>query len=167
MNTIEWLSAQRPGFGQLDPYEKTALVDFMLMWTYFEATALKCDASHDRIRRFSKNLAGEKKLDETKLEGPLRYFSERYFQEGKPTFHFQFLRLMPKPSALVEGVLSGKQKLPEERLTAALHIAYRFRNNLFHGPKWEYDIRDQRGNFECATEVLRASIEMMQDNLTY
>jgi len=39
-------------------------------------------------------------------------------------------------------------------VAALLIVVYRLRNNLFHGEKWAYEMKDQRSNFEQANEVL-------------
>jgi hypothetical protein len=41
------------------------------------------------------------------------------------------------------------------------------RNNLFHGVKWAYGIRDQRSNFEHANQALMAAIACVLANGAY
>lgn len=55
---------------------------------------------------------------------------------------------------LVEAVLLEDDVVPGEIAKALLIIAFRLRNNLFHGIKWAYEMRDQQRNFEHATIVL-------------
>jgi hypothetical protein len=93
--------------------------------------------------------------------GPaLDYFVARYVTGGDFTQHHQSLNLRAKDGAVVNGVLLGNLTRPWERLAAALLIVYRYRNNLFHGPKWEYDVQGQQTNFETATALLIAVLEM-------
>ena len=40
-----------------------------------------------------------------------------------------------------------------------LMIVWRFRNNLFHGAKWAYQLRDQRENFTQANSILMRMLE--------
>ena len=39
-------------------------------------------------------------------------------------------------------------------MAAILIIVFRYRNNLFHGAKWRYNLKDQLGNFTVANNVL-------------
>ncbi|CCE97846.1 Hypothetical protein SFHH103_03354 [Sinorhizobium fredii HH103] len=38
-------------------------------------------------------------------------------------------------------------------------IVWRFRNNLFHGEKWAYQLQDQLSNFTNANAVLMRLLE--------
>ena len=51
-----------------------------------------------------------------------------------------------------------------EVAAALLIIVYRFRNNLFHGVKWAYEIRGQFENFSYANAVLMQAIELQQQD---
>ena len=42
-----------------------------------------------------------------------------------------------------------------------LIVIYRFRNNLFHGVKWEYELRGQLDNFNHANQVLMAAYDQL------
>ena len=44
-------------------------------------------------------------------------------------------------------------------MLALLMIVWRLRNNLFHGAKWAYGLRDQRENFTHANSVLMRLLE--------
>jgi len=160
MTVVEWLGSQRKAFAELRDEEKHALADFALMWPYFEAEALGQDANYDRIVDLAKWLEAAGRIDEGRLGPALAYFVDRYVSAGEFTHHHQNLNLRTKDGALVNGVLLGKLTAPWERLAGALLIVYRYRNNLFHGPKWEYDIQGQQSNFETATALLIAVLEM-------
>lgn len=49
---------------------------------------------------------------------------------------------------------------PTEVTKALLQIAMGLRNNLFHGLKWQYRLRDQFHNFSHANAVLMAAIDL-------
>jgi hypothetical protein len=51
-------------------------------------------------------------------------------------------------------VLEGTNNQSADSVAALLIVVYRLRNNLFHGEKWAYEMKDQRSNFEQANEVL-------------
>ena len=55
--------------------------------------------------------------------------------------------------------MRNEEAQPAERVAAVLIIVYRFRNNLFHGEKWEYQLEGQLENFQQASSVLVQAIE--------
>jgi hypothetical protein len=61
--------------------------------------------------------------------------------------------------ALVQAVIEGANDDPRDRMLALLMIVWRLRNNLFHGAKWAYQLRDQRENFTQANSVLMRMLE--------
>jgi hypothetical protein len=44
-------------------------------------------------------------------------------------------------------------------LDAALIIVLRYRNNLFHGIKWQYKLFGQLDNFETANAILMKTLD--------
>ena len=49
MNPIEWLCANAPGFSDLVPEERDAIMHFSLLWSYFESKALNKEACARKI----------------------------------------------------------------------------------------------------------------------
>ncbi|MEG6992810.1 hypothetical protein V1979_38690, partial [Pseudomonas aeruginosa] len=67
------------------------------------------------------------------------------------TYHFPYLNLRPSDHpGLVQAVIEGANNDPRDRMLGLLMIVWRLRNNLFHGAKWAYQLRDQRENFTHA-----------------
>ncbi|HEY9224168.1 MAG TPA: hypothetical protein VIP27_08430 [Variovorax sp.] len=157
---MDWLSTKRHGFAALSAEEQKSIADFAFIWSYFESEALGRNANYTSIVRLATMLEGTGKIDEARLAPVLAYFIARYVHGGVLSPHHPHLRLPPSHRALVNGVLLGTLTSPGERLAASLLIAFRFRNNLFHGEKWEYDLQGQRPNFEMASELLMATLEM-------
>ena len=60
----------------------------------------------------------------------------------------------------MEVVLKGENTNLVDEITALLMIVYRLRNNLFHGLKWDYGIRDQFDNVIHANAVLMKSVDL-------
>lgn len=56
--------------------------------------------------------------------------------------------------------LPSRQPNPRDRILALLIIVWRLRNNLFHGAKWAYGLRDQRENFDDAHPIIFSSIRV-------
>jgi hypothetical protein len=73
---------------------------------------------------------------------------------GAFTHHFKHLNLRPADQpGVVQSVLDGNND-PRDQLPIVLMIVWRFRNNLFHGEKWAYQLQDQLSNFTHANAVL-------------
>jgi len=161
MNPVEWLSARAPGFSGLSHEERDAIMHFSLLWSFFESEVLNTQASAASILRVAQSWERSGRLAAAAFDASLRYFRARYFQNGKATEHFADLHLRGNDNQpLVEAVLSGKATSPAENAAAVLIVVYRFRNNLFHGVKWAYGIRDQIGNFTHANAALMRAIEL-------
>lgn len=59
----------------------------------------------------------------------------------------------------MRAVIDGSDKDPCSRMAAVLIIVFRYRNNLFHGVKWQYKLQGQLGNFTTANDVLMKVLE--------
>jgi hypothetical protein len=64
------------------------------------------------------------------------------------------------PMLLLRRALSNENVDRSDLASALLLIVYRYRNNLFHGEKWLYQMRDQNDNFAQANSVLMRAIEL-------
>ena len=161
MNPIDWLNQHVPGFAELTLEEREAIEHFTLLWSLFEARALNFDASCRAIDALARQWIADNWVDFDVFAEPLAYFQDRYFENGVPTRHFEFLNLRPNDQPnRVRAVLSRNNQTPADCLSALLIVVYRLRNNLFHGEKWVYGLRDQRTNFEHASEVLMRALEI-------
>ena len=93
-------------------------------------------------------------------DAELTYYRSRYYADGELTHHFPHLQLRPSDHRdLVQAVIEGVNDTPRDRMLALLMIVWRLRNNLFHGAKWTYELRDQRENFSHANSVLMRILE--------
>lgn len=110
---------------------------------------------------FSKRWQEQGLLTEQTFKDELAYFRSRYCEDGKFTYHFDHLHLRAgdKPD-LVKRALKGETADLSELAAAVLIIVYRFRNNLFHGIKWAYQIQGQLENFNHANAVLIQALEL-------
>ncbi|MBL0085195.1 MAG: hypothetical protein IPP44_00535 [Ideonella sp.] len=161
MNTLQWLAQQEDGLSAIPAVETKAMMEFSLLWAYFEARLLRSEASGRSIVRLAEHLAADSTTNLEKLNEPLAYWRARYFHQGDFTHNFDALLLRRADNvAVVQAVLNGQDNTPKSVLVCLLTIIYRFRNNLFHGMKWAYGLRGQAGNFERANNVLIAVSEM-------
>ena len=98
----------------------------------------------------------------------LMHFRQRYVSDGGTNHKFQSLHFRKNDRReLVEAVLLGNDVPPTEMVKALLIIAFRLRNNLFHGldpppVKWSaVMIRKRRiENGQQATEAGRDCLEV-------
>ena len=94
------------------------------------------------------------------LDAELTYFQDRYYAETEFTYHFHNLQLRPNDRTLmVRTVLDGTDADPRSRVSTALIIVFRYRNNLFHGLKWQYELVGQLTNFNVANAVLMKTLD--------
>ena len=161
MIPIDWLEQNAPGFRELSEDERTAITDFSFLWSLFEAKALNERGSTDAIVEATKRWTGKGLLPEDIFEPQVAYFRNRYFADGEFTYHFDHLHLRRNDAPdLVKEVLRNEDADPGEVTAALLIIVCRFRNNLFHGAKWSYELRGQLENFNHANMVLMKAIEL-------
>jgi hypothetical protein len=156
----KWLEARAPGFQHLPVSDRQAIFDFAFLWSLFESQVMDNFARADRIRERVDTWSAEGTLAAELYDGELAYFRDRYFTDGALTHHFPYLYLRKSDHPeLVQAVIEGKMNDPRDRMLALLMIVWRLRNNLFHGAKWAYELRDQRSNFTHANSVLMHLLE--------
>jgi hypothetical protein len=85
MSPIEWLSNREPGFAILTTEERDAIMQFSLLWSYFEAKALNTEASVASILTFSQQWANNTRLGIEPFAQSLGYLKSRYIENGEPT----------------------------------------------------------------------------------
>ncbi|RQT41470.1 hypothetical protein [Burkholderia cepacia] len=155
-----WLEARAPGFRDLPAPDRRAIFEFAFLWPLFEAQVMDNFARADRIRERVDAWAADGTLDADLYEAELAYFRNRYFADGTQTYHFPYLNLRPSDHPdLVQAVLEGANDDPRDKVLCLLTIIWRLRNNLFHGAKWTYQLRDQLENFTQANNVLMRMLE--------
>ena len=163
MNRIDWLDRYAPGLQALTPGEREAITHFSFLWTMFEARVLSTRASANAIVEASQRWAGNGLLAADTFGQEVAYFRDRYFADGKFTYHFTHLHLRRSDApALVKKVLAGKATEPRRSQPPCFIIVYRFRNNLFHGVKWSYELKGQLENFTHANAALMQAIELYE-----
>jgi hypothetical protein len=152
---MEWLLARVPGLANLPAEDIAAILSFTFLWSLFEAKVMACNATADTISAKVDQWRDAGTLDAEQYGAELAYFRARYFENGAFTDRFSGLKLKPSNQpAVVQSVLDATNNDARDRLFTTLMIVLRFRNNLFHGEKWAYEIQDQRPNFIHANSVL-------------
>lgn len=157
--TMDWLQAKAPEFNRLTQEERDEIADFSLLWSMFEGLLLNSHGNAANISKLVQAWHEAGTLQADLFNSELTYFRGRYY-DGDFTDHFYNLHLRrgDQPE-LVREVIARTDNDPCNRMIAILIIVYRFRNNLFHGIKWQYNIRGQLGNFTAANAILMTVLE--------
>ena len=156
----EWLYERVAGFRALSGAEIEAISDFSLLWSLFEAQILagrgSAKAICDAVERWWRFGA----LNDNPYEAQFRYFQNRYYMDGAFTHHFDWLLLRPNDQGpLIRAAFEGTDDTPFARAAAVFIVIYRYRNNLFHGAKWDYNLAGQLENFTCANAALMIALD--------
>jgi hypothetical protein len=158
--SMQWLMANAPGFGHLSEEERNAIIDFSLLWSLFEARILDHAANAANILATVARWHEKGTLSEESYDAQLSYFQERYFADGTFTYHFGNLHLRRSDHVpLVRSVIDDTSHDSVARVATVFIIILRYRNNLFHGIKWTYELADQLGNFTNANVALMTALE--------
>jgi hypothetical protein len=166
MKAIDWLQERAPGFRELSGDERDAIMQFLLLWSLFEARALNTHGNANSILAVAKRWAAKGLLADESFNPELSYFQNRYYADGDFTYHFDHLNLRRADQPdLVQRVLKNEAADLAEMAAALLIIVYRLRNNLFHGVKGAYEIRGQFENFSHANAVLMQAIELHEQSV--
>lgn len=161
MNAIPWLEQHAPGFSGLSTTERGLLMDFALLWSLFEGEVVNSAASVNTIEQAVRRWNQAGLLSPQTFAAAAGYFRERYYADGTFTYRFDHLHLERSGNPqVVRNVLSGQDSASDSIASALLIIVYRYRNNLFHGEKWAYQLQEQEQNFSHANEVLMHAIEL-------
>jgi hypothetical protein len=135
------------------------VANFTLIWNIFEDTACGTHACVQTFELLAEGLARDlTALPE--IDKALAFWSRRYWTGSE--FNSRFASLCFRGNdrrTLVEGVLKGEKHDLFSKTLAVMIIAYRLRNNLFHGIKAVATLNQQTSNLDTATRALSAILE--------
>ncbi len=139
-----------------------AVSGFTVLWNIFEAKKCGREASIRQIEKSAGSL-GEGFVFPAELVESRDYWTDRYIDNGKTNSRFDALKLDHRVDrkTFVKDILLNPASPPLETFTALLLIAYRLRNNLFHGEKEIPSLNEQIGNLEHACRVLATAILLL------
>lgn len=161
MSALEWLAQRDDGVGNLPASDQMEVMEFSLMWSYFEARFLAENANPRTIREFAADLDQGGRIQIDNLLESLSYLRDRYVRDEEFTDQFGGLHLRDNDNVkIVKDVLLGYESSAEAILICCLTVVLRYRNNLFHGIKWAYGLKGQKGNFQVANQILIKTAEM-------
>jgi len=152
---LTWLEQKVPEFAQLPKRDKTEILDFSLLWSFFEGTTLKGHANLESIREYVHGLDDNGRLERINFSEYLAYVRDRYFRDSEYSEHFQYLYVeMSGDPKEIHQMLKNQTNSKRVLLIGCLAIIFRLRNNLFHGEKWKYQLQGQQSNFNHASLLL-------------
>lgn len=160
---MAWMRQSVPGLQALPRGDRIAITTFFWLWSFFEGNNLNEHGNIEAIRQLVHRWEQNGQLDAGPFARSIAYFRDRYFRNGIETEHFDHLHIArhgPDIEVLVREVLSGQNDNDRDKMEVLLIVLYRLRNNLFHGPKWQYLLADQRQNFLHANRVLVRAMEL-------
>jgi len=161
--TQNWLTQNVPGYNELSEEERKEIMQFSLLWSFFEAQVLNTSASPRSIQTKIISWANLVLLNLHDFEKYRDYFSQRYTENGNTNYRFQHLHLRNSDNRnLIERVLKKEANEVSDVVAALLIIVYRYRNNFFHGIKWEYGFKEQLENFRISNELLVQMLDIQK-----
>lgn len=156
----KWLEEKVPGYAALPGPDRDAIKSFALLWSLFESKLMGNEANARSIAQAVDRWEADGVLGAELYDAEFAYFRDRYFQNGELTSRFDNLQLRRQDMPdLVAACIRGHAGSPRDRVLTTLIIVWRYRNNLFHGEKWAYDLQGQLINFSRANAVLMRVLE--------
>ncbi|MFV9686624.1 hypothetical protein ACNY67_06995 [Pantoea sp. KXB45] len=150
---LEWI------FGQpvnLSPALLDSVLRFTLAFSYAEHKLMRGWASTREARDYAKNLLSEKDFKFDIFEN---YFFNRYSKENGFEQKLRILCNNDNQSYnQINAAFTSNEISKIDRLEALFRVCIRLRNNLFHGEKWSYMLRDQESNLDMATKFIVAAL---------
>lgn len=157
------IASLEPELCELSGDEKSAVSEFALAWTYFEAKVSnklrfreRDSVNPSRIGEFCNHETTQSYMT-NQTDAALNFWSNRYIENGTTNHRFEALRFSERDRDTrneVQRVLMHPEMNETLRRRAALNIVYRLRCNLMHGTKWQYQMQDQKENFRYGVQVL-------------
>lgn len=158
MNEKTWLEKNRT-YNQVDETQLKSIFYFSLIWNIYEKELChKFGKISKHPYQHSQKYA--EKIDLNILDGSFEYFKHRYVLDGQPSNPYMSFEFNSEPiKHEVFECLSGSSQSKEQKLKALLCIAFRLRNNLFHGEKDVDSLYEQNKNFKQINLLLMALID--------
>ncbi len=158
MQEKEWLQ-NNYYYSELNESKLKSIFYFSLIWNVYEKELFdKYGKIGEHSEDHSKTFA--EKLDPNLLAGVFDYFKNRYVLIGEKTIHFENFEFKSEPiKNEVFEYLSSADPSNKEKLKTLLFIAFRLRNNLFHGEKQVEKLYEQNENFRQINLLLMNLID--------
>jgi hypothetical protein len=147
-----------------EPHARLAILRFTTIFSLYEAKLCNCEAKQSSSNDYAKEFLRSGFSDVAKLCDVFQHCKKRYFPGGEESSKFKSLcgfrnggKKSATPTELrnsITEILQHPEPTIEDKLTVCLFFCFRLRNNLFHGPKWNYNINHQSENLNLAADLL-------------
>lgn len=163
-NAVEWFSQFSGNGAELDAAELQPVLEFTLIWNLFERETCDRFVRISSVREHVNRASNRGQLERDAYEPYLTFFRGRYQAEefladyllsGR---HRHMARDLEDISLLRE-VLAGTITDTNNVVYSLLFIAYRVRNNLFHGEKDVYTLHLQKELFKTINSLLSTYLQ--------
>jgi hypothetical protein len=165
MNEKEWLQSKEE-YTHFDDTKIQSVLYFTLVWNIFEKELCSNSAS---IYKCPKKLAEKycETIEERLIEECFQFLKNRYFDNnGQATNLFDklFRESEKKYEDIASSVFSQNRATVLKKLEAILYIAFRIRNNLYHGMKAIDYLTEQNSLFSYVNNILMALIDTKRNH---
>ncbi len=161
-----WALASLREAPKLQPSTLEVVAGFTFLWSLFEGVACDGNGSVPKLAQVAEHMARSPLLAHKNVEHCLSFYRFRYLSGDHMQERFYSLNFRQNDrQELVEAVLKGTESSLSVKLHALLIIAYRIRNNIFHGLKSVHVWDDQAQNISEATRVLSVALEALDTNI--
>ena len=158
-----WLETQQY-YPTIEEDKLTSIFYFTLIWNLFEK---ECCGKFAKINTHPESLSQklEPYLDVTLVDSIYKHFKNRYINSNNnetnlfTTFEFGQDQNAQNIKTFVKNILLNSSSTRVEKIKALFYIAFRLRNNLYHGIKDVDKLYDQNENFKQINYLLRAAVE--------
>jgi len=160
-----WFRQNIRGTLQLKSKTIKIVAGFTLLWNLFEGFLCENNANVSTFEDITQDLKSTPKLEKA-VSKSITFYRARYVQDQEMKYIFNGLCFRNGDrKEHVKSVLKGDIFGINDKVLALLIIAYRIRNNLFHGLKSVYNWDDQAKNISEASRILSIILEAKGDYL--
>jgi len=154
-----WVRNKLPDASSLKTETLKTVEGFVLLWNIFEGSMCNANANIEKFQNIAQNLTNSQVVEKS-VNKSLSFYRDRYVekQEIKQLFYGLNFRSGDMKEH-VESVLKGEKTKLYDKILALLIIAYRIRNNIFHGLKSASKWNKQTENISEASRILSFIIE--------
>lgn len=162
MNELRWLEHNRH-YENIDESKLKNIFYFTLIWNIFEK---ECCGYDGNIREHPENIseAIHSKVNSEKIDTIFGYFQDRYITDAHTNQIFDDFKFSRNTNdndykQFVKNSLLSSATTSKDKIKSLLYIAFRLRNNLYHGIKEVSKLYDQNENFKQINLLLMEIID--------
>lgn len=166
-NAIKWFSQFSESGAEIDAAELQPVLEFTLIWNLFERETCDRFARIDSVRQHVNRASNRGLLQRESYEQYLTFFRQRYPHHDEGEFLADRLlsgqrRYMTRDIEdinLLRDILAGTSTDTNNVVYSLLFVAFRVRNNLFHGEKDVYTLHLQKDLFQTINSLLSTYLQ--------